>query len=261
MRAHWTGCSSCPSARSGKGRATRPGRRTIASSLVSRRACSRPRRVRGRRNTRSSRSVRARTKRKRSRVWPNGRNSIPASRNFSSLPMCSWIRCAAGRQRGTVFGSTSNTFRKSSGPRPARRGPPARLPARPEDLLQLVSRSDFELIVAAVAGFLVGAPALKDRSVSEAIAFHVIVLHFADALDAQRFPRQVFSRAPTALPARHAGPFRLGARPCAPGMVLQPVLAERRELLHELLAHRHGECRRDAHVLQHPAVVIETEEE
>ena len=75
---------------------------------------------------------------------------------------------------------------------------------RAEDLLELVRRRDLELIVAAVARRLVGPPAQKDRRVAEAIALQVVVLHLADALDAQRLPRQILARAPAALPARHA---------------------------------------------------------
>ena len=73
-----------------------------------------------------------------------------------------------------------------------------------EDRGKLESRSDFELIVAAVLRRLVVAPAKKRRRMPEAIALHVVVLHLAHALDAQRLPRQIFARTPSALSARHA---------------------------------------------------------
>src|SRR5712671_5644281 len=124
--------------------------------------------------------------------------------------MCSWIKCAAARQRGTGFASTSSACRRSSGP---------------EHLLELVSRCDFQLIVTAGLGFLVRPPTLEDRRVAEPIAFHMIVLHLAHALDPERLPREVLAGAPAALSARHAARFGLRAGPLPPGMTLQSVFA------------------------------------
>src|ERR1700709_880167 len=89
-----------------------------------------------------------------------------------------------------------------------RNGAASAIPAgRAEHLLELVRSRDLELIVAAVARPLVEPPALKDRGVSKAIALHVVVFHFADALDTQRFPREILARAPAALAAGHARPL------------------------------------------------------
>ena len=53
---------------------------------------------------------------------------------------------------------------------------------------------------------------------TEAVALHVIVFHFAHALDAQRLPRQVLAGTPAALPAGHPRVTRHCIRPFAPGM-------------------------------------------
>src|SRR5437762_12895136 len=140
--------------------------------------------------------------------------------------MSSWTKCAAGHRPGTAFGSTCNTFPKSSGP---------------ENLLQLVGRRDLELVVTAVLGLFVRPPALKHRRVPEPIALQVIVLHLGDALDAERLPRHIFAAAPAALRAGHAARFGLRVRPFAPRVVYQRIFAEWRQFLHELLAHRHRE--------------------
>ena len=97
---------------------------------------------------------------------------------------------------------------------------------RAEDLLELVRSRDLELIVGAVVRRLVGAPALETAAWRNAVALHVVVLHFADALDAQRLPRQILARAPAALAARHARRRRLArCRPLAPGMIVERVSA------------------------------------
>ena len=75
---------------------------------------------------------------------------------------------------------------------------------RAKDLLELVRSGNLELIVAAIRWQLVRAPALKDRRMPKTIALQVIVFDLADSLDPQRLPRQIFSRAPAALTARHA---------------------------------------------------------
>src|SRR5262245_821146 len=97
-----------------------------------------------------------------------------------------------------------------------------------ENALELERSRDLELIVAAVLGRLVRTPALKRRGVAESIALHVVVLHFAHALDAQRLPRQILARAPAALPAGHSlhrAGIELG--PFAPRVTLERVLAQR----------------------------------
>src|SRR5947209_18951735 len=132
--------------------------------------------------------------------------------------MCSWIKCVDAHRHGTAFESTCNTFPKSSGP---------------EHLLQLVGRRDFELIVAAVAGLFVRPPPLKDRRMPEAITLEMVVLHLGDPLDAQWLPRHILDCAPASLRARHAAGLRLTTRPVTPGVVLQGVLPQRRQFLHE----------------------------
>src|SRR5688572_9324210 len=113
--------------------------------------------------------------------------------------------------------------------------------SRRENALELVRPGDFELVVTAIARLLVRPPVQEDPRVPEAIALHVVVLHLAHTLDAQRFPGKVLARAPAALRARHAAGFGGGAGPIAPGMGVHRILAQRLQLLHELLAHRHRE--------------------
>ena len=99
-----------------------------------------------------------------------------------------------------------------------------------ENLLQRVRRRDFELVVAARTRRLVGPPAQELRGMAKAVALQMVVLHFADALDAKRFPRQVLACGPPALTARHAAAgVRLFARPFAPRMIVEGVPAQRLE--------------------------------
>src|SRR5688572_15887754 len=117
-------------------------------------------------------------------------------------------------------------------------------PSSAEDLLELVSRRDFELIVAALLRRLIGSPALKHGRVSETIALQVVVLDLAHALDTKWLPGQIFPRTPSTLSARHsrrAASIKLG--PFAPRMRRQRVLAQRFELLRQLLAPGHRERR------------------
>src|SRR5439155_11216136 len=102
-----------------------------------------------------------------------------------------------------------------------------------EDLRQFIAARDLELIVATFLRRLVEPPAQKNRGMAKTRALQVVVFHFAHALDAQRFPRQVLAGAPAALPARHArlGSARLG--PVAPGMLRERVFSQRLELPRE----------------------------
>ena len=95
----------------------------------------------------------------------------------------------------------------------------------------------------------------------EAIALHVVVLHFADSLGAQRLPREILACAPTTLPTGHALAHRFRAGPFAPRMIVQGVLAQRLELLHQLATLGHRERGRDADVLQVSAIIIEPEQQ
>ena len=54
---------------------------------------------------------------------------------------------------------------------------------RLKDALELVSRSDLQLIVSAICRRLVRPPPQERRRMAKAIALHVVVLHFAHALD------------------------------------------------------------------------------
>src|SRR5690606_15429280 len=79
--------------------------------------------------------------------------------------------------------------------------------SRREDPLEFVGRRHFELIVTAVLRLLVRPPSQKESRMPEAIALHVVILHFAYALDPERLPRQVLARAPSTLHAGHAARF------------------------------------------------------
>src|SRR5262249_39494532 len=141
------------------------------------------------------------------------------------------IRCAGASRPGRGSASTSSMSRRSCGRargssiptiRRLRRG----LRLRGENLLQGEGARDLELIVAAIGGILVGPPAQEGGAVAEAVAFHVVVLHFTHPLDPQRLPRQVLPLAPAALASGHpAGGLRLG--PAAPGMLVERILAQR----------------------------------
>src|SRR5262249_29972857 len=99
-----------------------------------------------------------------------------------------------------------------------------------EDLHELVGLRDFELVITAVLRSFVGPPAQEERRVAEAIPLHVVIPHLADALDPQRFPRQVLTCTPAALRARHAARCGGGAGPLAPGVITHRIDAKGREL-------------------------------
>ena len=96
---------------------------------------------------------------------------------------------------------------------------------------------------------------------AEAVALQVIVLHLAHALDAHRFPREVLAGAPAALAAGHARRVLAGARPVAPRMRPQRVLAQRFQLGREAAPHVGGEGGRDADVVQRAVGVEEPEQQ
>src|SRR5262245_44438726 len=82
-----------------------------------------------------------------------------------------------------------------------------------ENLREFERRRDLELIVSAVGGPLVLAPAQELRRVPKPVALQMVVLHLADALEAQRFPGEILAGRPAARATRHPRP-RLGARLC-----------------------------------------------
>src|SRR5581483_1270655 len=168
---------------------------------------------------------------------------------------------AGATHRGRRTTRSSAASRRGCSPRSAAPNPALRPPPRPENALQLVGRRDLELVVAALARRLVGAPAHEDRGVAEALALHVVVLHLAHALEAQRLPREVLPGAPAALRAGHALRCVLGVRPILPRMVLQRAAPQWLELLRESAARPRVERGRDADVVQHAALVVQAEEQ
>src|SRR5947199_208870 len=148
---------------------------------------------------------------------------------------------AARRRRPDRFDARAidhlDAHPRQSPPRPAGRAPGAgtarprlrslvraRARAGAEDSLELVGRRDLQLIVAAVLGTLVEAPAHELRGVPEARALHVVVGDLADALGTQRLPAQILAAIPPAGRAGHALPrstrFVLRVGPLAPGVTL-----------------------------------------
>src|SRR5262245_15085727 len=119
--------------------------------------------------------------------------------------------------------------------RPMTSGPWAR---GAENLLEFVSASDLELIVAALPRRLVRPPSQENGGMAEAITLQVVVLDLAHPLYPQRLPREILPGAPPALPTRHAGHFVLACvGPFTPGVILECILAQRCQVLRELLAH------------------------
>src|SRR4051812_11139733 len=98
------------------------------------------------------------------------------------------------------------------------------------------------------------------RGVPEAVALQVIVSNLADALGPERLPAQVLAAVPAARRAGHALVRIVCPAPLLPWMIVEGPFAQRRELLHELLAACHGEGRGDADVMERPLVVVEAEE-
>src|SRR4051812_31809898 len=190
----------------------------------------------------------------RSPGWNGGRRGTRRRPRICSRPTCSSIASAAAIAPGRASASTCSMSLRNCVRRKRRSIPTSRSPTtgtarsatarrRAEDLLELVRSRDLELIVAAVLRALVAAPALEDRSMAEARPLHVVVLDLADALDPQRFPREVLAGAPAALSPGHPRCLTVGRRPFPPRMLLHRILAQRLEQRGELLAHRHGECR------------------
>ena len=237
--------------------AMRRGRRTTESRRESRRACSRH--AAARRRGRSSRS-RARSGRKmRSRGSTVGRSGIRKRRSTSRRLTCSSMRCEDASGHGRGFASISSTSPTSSG---LLRKRWIRTKTCTKHLLELVGGRDLELIVAAVARFLVRPPAYEDRAMTEARPLHVVVLDLADALDPNRFPRQILAGAPPALTARHPRAVAVGhRRPLAPRMSVERVRPKRFQFGGELATASHRERRRDAHVMQCAAIVVQSEQQ
>src|SRR5687767_8382080 len=99
----------------------------------------------------------------------------------------------------------------------------------------------------------------------EARPLHVVVRDLTDALRAQRLPAEILPAIPPAGRTGQPLPFRarllLRHGPIAPGMVLESLVAQRRELGHELLSNGVAERGGDADVVQRAMVVVEAEQE
>src|SRR5258705_8699674 len=126
----------------------------------------------------------------------------------------------SGVRRRIVFSLSASTRKASCRE--------SRLSDTAEHFLELVRPGHFKLIVAAVFRRPVRPPPQKGRGMPEAIALHVVVLHLADALDSEGFPREILPGAPAALPPGHAGPaMAFGIRPRSPRVFLECVVPQR----------------------------------
>src|SRR5512145_1431363 len=194
-----------------------------------------------------------------------GKPAIRKPRPYCSRRTSWSIPCAGGRRRGPGCGSTCSTCRWHSGRRKSfwnRHSKRSAVgAARPENLLELVRRRNLELVVSAFVCRLVGPPPQKRRGVPEPVALQMVVLHLADALDAERLPRQILAGAPAAVATRHtlSASFRLG--PFAPWMCLQRVRPQRLQLFDERLACSHRERGSHADVVQPAFVVVQPQEQ
>src|SRR5262245_29283605 len=97
---------------------------------------------------------------------------------------------------------------------------------------------------------------------SKAIALQVIVLDLADALDAQRLPREILASAPPTLSARHAG--HLAARfagPRSPRVTGPRIAAKRLQLPGEDSTPRHGERCSDTYVMERARTIVESQQQ
>jgi hypothetical protein len=100
-------------------------------------------------------------------------------------------------------------------------------------------------------------PPQEDRRVPKPIALQVVVLHFRDALRADRLPRQILPGAPAALATGHAcRPVLLRVFLSPPRVTVERISSERRQLTGEFLASRQGERGGHPNVVQSAAMVI-----
>ena len=86
--------------------------------------------------------------------------------------------------------------------------------SRGEDFAEFEGDGDFELVVGALVGRLVGAPALEAGDAAEALRLQLIELDLDDALDPHGLPRQVLLRVPPAHRAGHPPSPDISAQPC-----------------------------------------------
>src|SRR5262249_5268210 len=127
---------------------------------------------------------------------------------------------------------------------------------------QFEGRCNFELVVAAILRALIGAPAEELSGMAESRSLHVVVGDLADSLGPQRLPAQILAAVP---PARRAGKalpdLFLRHGPVAPGMLLQGVLSQRRELFDEFLPRLGRERDGHADVMKRSVLVVQPEQQ
>jgi len=165
----------------------------------------------------------------------------------SSQRTCSSTRCAAATRRGRACGSICSTCRRKLRPAQGALGPGR------EDAFQLVGLRDLELVVAAFLRWFVRAASAGTwrRGESDCPADGRTSLR--KTARAQRLHERSLPPLQRLWPPRHATRLRRRSAQSRHGWVACRILAQRREPLHELLAHRHAEGRGDTNVLQTPA--------
>ena len=131
--------------------------------------------------------------------------------------------------------------------------------AAPNTSLELERRRDLELVVAAVVRRPVGPPPQECCRVSEAIALQVVVFHFA------RRARSAAAPTTYPCPALHRlwppgmrDPSPSASAHARHGCFSNACLRSGCKFIHQRLPRRHGERRRDADVMQHAVVVVQT---
>ena len=98
------------------------------------------------------------------------------------------------------------------------------------------------------------------RQVSETRALHVLIRDLDNKLNAQRFPTQIFARAPSRLTSGHAAAgLCLVALPVSPRMLAQSIFAIRRKKLDKLFAFGSGEAGTDSDVLKLPRIIVQAQ--
>src|SRR5215469_4084861 len=127
-----------------------------------------------------------------------------------------------------------------------------------EQRLELGGDHRLELSIGARFGRSVRPPAKQVGRVAEPGALQVVVADFHHPLDPDRLPGKVLLVVPAARSAGHSLLALAGhRRPLLPGVVVQRVLPQRRDLCLELLPLRGSEARADADVVQGAVLVVQ----
>ena len=87
----------------------------------------------------------------------------------------------------------------SSEPRAALSAAEKILPTTSKDGGELLRWNNLELVVRAVARFLIGAPSSKLCRMPKAVTLHMVVRNFDNELGAQRLPGKILTLAPATL--------------------------------------------------------------